>query len=203
MTKKLRLEDMSTSEMQPQKSRLQLEGINQDLGQFVVQSGNSNMMLMVNGGCTSKEGSPKLNDMSGSDKQAKRARIEGISQELGQFAVQSANGSMIMLNGGQKSDSPKLDDVAQHKAKRKRIEGISQELSQYAVQTAGGTAVMMNNENCSRSRSGSPASQDSATVNQSQDSTTVNQSQETGVSQSLMSSMESLSQESVSESSTE
>lgn len=196
MTKKLRLEDMSTSEMQPQNA-LQLDGGNQDLNHFVVQSGNSNMMLMINGGNQSKEGSPKLNELSASDHLAKRARIEGISQELGQFAVHSANGSMIMVNGNQKSksESPKLDGKAQHKAKRARIEGISQELSQFAVQTGAGMTVMVNRENSPGSRSESPASQESLGLNQSQDTSTVTQSQ--------TSSLETLSQESISELSTE
>lgn len=173
MTKKLKLEDMSTSEMQPE---AQLEGINQELSQFVVQP-NSNLTLLVNGGAA-KEESPKIDEASsnGVQERAKRSRIEGISQELGQFAVQSTGGVMVMVSGPRKSkaESPKLDDTiqtptgTQRQAKRARIEGISQGLSQYAA----GTNVVKSEDQSSNeeSMSESPCtSQDSLVVTQSQD----------------------------------
>lgn len=178
---------MSTSEMQPPAQRVQLEGINQELSQFVVQP-SSNMTLVVNGG-TAKEESPKLDDASsnGVQDQAKRSRIEGISQELGQFAVQSAGGMMVMVTRDRKSkaESPKLDDTVQtstgqRQAKRARIEGISQGLSQYAA----GTTVLVNTEDQSsngESLSDSQCtSQDSLVVTQSQDSSGETLSQQSG-----------------------
>lgn len=175
MTKKIKLEDMSTSEMQPKSKNLLLEGLQPDLTQFVVQPSPSNsMMVMVNTGRHLKEGSPKLIDTSISDieHRAKRARIESI---LGQVALNSANESAgnSARSLKSKSESPKLDGTKQQKVKE-------------------GASLLVNNENSLGSQCGSPASQESLEADQSEDHSAITQSQ--------VSSLDTLSQESISES---
>jgi hypothetical protein len=180
MTKKIKLEDMSTSEMQPKSKNLFLEGLKPDLTQYVVQqSPNNNMIMMLNPGKQCKEGSPKLNDTSINDSQhqAKRARIESI---LGQFPIHSAIEPVGASTRSQKSksESPKLlEGTKQQKGKQTSLEGMS---------------IEVNNENSLESLSGSPASQESFEADQSEDHSLVTQSQ--------VSSLETLSQESISES---
>ncbi|KAL4218452.1 Glucocorticoid modulatory element binding protein 2 [Mactra antiquata] len=94
MTKKIKLDDMSSSDMQTEPS-------------------SSGIIVTLNGDCSPNTASPKSDDISSTDLQrkAKRARIEGISQELSHFAEHAATPPMSIgvLSPGEeesRSDSP-------------------------------------------------------------------------------------------------
>lgn len=98
MSKKLKLEDMSTSEMQPRS-----KAMSQEINQILVQSPVS--MLVSKAATQSKETSPNVEEKSSVRKSRKRARIEEISQGLSQFAVQNANTVTVVTNGDHESNT--------------------------------------------------------------------------------------------------